>query len=801
MKTIKDIIRLKAQISGIIALFSGAIVFPVLTGCTRTNPTEFHPHTDSEVLNFVARIGGSDWYSTRTESNNKDTVSFPIVPEKVSPENMLYLQVVVSNGFGDETESDSVLFSEVETRSAPITTSSFTGPFGVSAYYIPKGSSWSEALLPEWMYNVKVADEDNGIWSPSSDYLWPGTGNLRFFAYCPYNSETLNTDGSFSGTEVAGFPILSSENTAGSPKLYYDVPSDVSKQTDILVASTENLSEGTTPLFFKHALSAIKFVTGSNLTSCTLKSVSVEGIACNGIYSFSSGTWDLTSQTRNYSQTLNKSVDNTSGVAVTTSSQTFMLMPQTLPEGAKITAVLNNGTSDLTLTASIAGTTWEAGKTYTYRISRNSFTIDWTFYPNGTHNEGSSEGNLVWNTSKTYHGNALRNISANGEPYRLTISYPSTVTSAIVRLRYDDYIKTDANDDGTPDNTTGGADTQVLEYFGSGDVNPRTQNTIPLHLDKGKTVLEGYTCFLNKGTKSDTSTNLYYARQWSTKAVVEAKIVSSWAFVVTDADGNTSTYDPASDSDKWFTLWEGNIYPPNYFSYYDWQDLGDNFYGNGDPSAGHLWARYDNSYTLRAVSASSSEIVYRAEGGYTTWSSFNRNRHSEIKGHPIYGRADGLDASDNTASSSTDISPDPWEVPDWDYGTRILGLVDFIKAIDYQSQINDVGNVRMNDIFGHRYYDGTGYGDYGTAKYTSDEHTDIIAVSGETVYNSSTLLSLTSSNVYSTGKFEHYGKGKELLVRLVIKKYGMPDLNAEMPYARAWKNSTYRYCNDVTDNY
>jgi len=768
-----------------------------LVGCTHTTPVIFNPYGD-EALTFVARIGGGDREVTRADGE-KDTlpeVSYPIIPEGVSRDNSLYLQVSVTEGFGYE---DNAPAQEVITRSSPITTSTFTGPFGVSAYYIPKGSSWSEDLLPSWMYNVKIANEDNGIWTPSADYLWPGTGSLKFFAYCPYNAVTLTSEGSLpSSGAAAGYPVLSSAEAAGSPTLYYDVPSDVAQQTDVLVATTEPLSEGTAPLFFQHALSAVKFSTGSNLTSCTLKSVTIGGVAHSGTYDFETGTWTLRNSTRSYSQTLNKSVDNTSGVAVTTASQTFMLMPQTLPAGAAITVVLNNGTSDLTLSASIAGTVWEAGKTYTYRISRNSFMIDWTFYPNGTHNESSTEGNLVWNSSKTYPGNALRDISANGEPYRLTISYPSTVTSAIVRLRYDDYYKTDNNDDGTPDSTTGSPDTQVIEYFGTGDTDPRVQGAIPLHSDKGKTILEGYTCFLNKGSKSDASTNLYYARQWSTKAVVEAQIVSDWAFVVTDADGNTTTYDPSSDSGKWFTLWEGNIYPPNYFSYYEWQDLGNNFYKNGDPSAGHLWARYDNSYTITSVSGG---LAYKATGGYTTWSQFNKNRHSEIKGHPIYGRADGLDASNsNGTPNGTDISYDGWEAPDWDYGTRVLGLTDLIRAIYYQSQINDYTNKRMNDIFGHRYYAGASYGPYGTSRYTGDSHNNFFVVNGSISTDPATMLTFNSDNVFSKG-FEYKGDGKEVLVRLVVKKYGMPDLNAQMPYARAWKQSTYRYCNDVTNNY
>lgn len=54
-----------------------------------------------------------------------------------------------------------------------------------------------------------------------------------------------------------------------------------------------------------------------------------------------------------------------------------MMLPQTLPAGAKIEILFNDGTEDHLLTASIGGTLWPMGKTVTYRISTTS--INWVY--------------------------------------------------------------------------------------------------------------------------------------------------------------------------------------------------------------------------------------------------------------------------------------------------------------------------------------------------------------------------------------------------------------------------------------
>lgn len=77
-------------------------------------------------------------------------------------------------------------------------------------------------------------------------------------------------------------------------------------------------------------------------------------------------------------QTLDKSTTGTPEEVLTTDAQTFMMIPQTLPDGAQIEVVFTDyAGTDHTLTADIKGTVWPIGKTVTYKISSSS--INWSY--------------------------------------------------------------------------------------------------------------------------------------------------------------------------------------------------------------------------------------------------------------------------------------------------------------------------------------------------------------------------------------------------------------------------------------
>ena len=103
-----------------------------------------------------------------------------------------------------------------------------------------------------------------------------------------------------------------------------------------------------------------------------MKSIKLDGVRYKGTYTLGTDAWTLTDDTQAFTLRLNKVVAGNGG-AITEDGkgETLFMMPQTLSDDAKIEVVLNDGTADFTVGASIGGTKWEMGKTYTYHISNN----------------------------------------------------------------------------------------------------------------------------------------------------------------------------------------------------------------------------------------------------------------------------------------------------------------------------------------------------------------------------------------------------------------------------------------------
>lgn len=234
--------------------------------------------------------------------------------------------------------------------------------FCVTAYLYT--DEWSEEEANDvYFYNQQVAK--NGV--PTDNYYWPGKGKMRFFAYAP--------------TDNDGYTI-SDKTQAGEPTVTVTVPSDVAKQQDLLVAASDELDgnhNAAIDLDFRHALAAVRFECGSAMQKGTVKSITIDGICYKGTYKMKTNAWEIDTETTSFTQELNKEItDASEGEDITTEAQTFMMVPQTLKEGATLTVVfVDSENTEHTLPASIAGNEWVQGKTLVYKISTNS--INWSY--------------------------------------------------------------------------------------------------------------------------------------------------------------------------------------------------------------------------------------------------------------------------------------------------------------------------------------------------------------------------------------------------------------------------------------
>ena len=235
------------------------------------------------------------------------------------------------------------------TRGAKV--SSITS-FGVSASVYDAASTYASAGCGSFFF-----DESATAGTPM-DYYWPTSDyKLSFFGYYPKDN--------------AAFTLQSTANTTGAPTYAYTVPSAISSQLDVMTGQKTNVLGGSlspVSLTMKHRCSAICFsVTNSRTASITLNSISIEGIKYTG--TLCEDTWTLTSAVNSSSSnpftlTYGSSIAAGATVSVTGTTNIFMMLPQSIPAGAKIKVVVDGSEE---LEADLTGS-WIAGKQYNYII-------------------------------------------------------------------------------------------------------------------------------------------------------------------------------------------------------------------------------------------------------------------------------------------------------------------------------------------------------------------------------------------------------------------------------------------------
>ena len=265
----------------------------------------------------------------------------------------------------------SQLKAEVSTR-ANITNMATLQHFSTTAFY---GSS--DTTLEPWFYD-KETKEDGTLVSPM---YWDWFKNHAcFYAVYPRPYSKL---------------VLSPESHTGTPYVDFTVESDVKNQKDLMTACSGNVHStiGTmsataprTDLTFRHALTAVRFKVGENLSySKHITKVEIVGAKSKGKYTLPTdknhtGSWDASSLSAPATFTLGG--DGT--VSVSTSeavnniivgkpgdNYVFYMIPQTLT-GVQARFYFD-GAITPAITVSLPGK-WKPGTTKTYALSQNTST-------------------------------------------------------------------------------------------------------------------------------------------------------------------------------------------------------------------------------------------------------------------------------------------------------------------------------------------------------------------------------------------------------------------------------------------
>ena len=262
--------------------------------------------------------------------------------------------------------------AEAPTR-ANITTMPTMQNFSTTAFY---GSS--DTSLEPWFYD-KDTKKDGNLVVP---IYWDWFKNHGCF-YAVYPKPDNNKI------------KLSPASHTGTPYVNFEVEPNVTDQKDLMTACSGNVHTdiGTmsataprTDLTFRHALTAVRFKVGENLSySKHITKVEIVGAKSKGKYTLPTdknytGAWDVSTLSAPATFTLGG--DGTVNVSTSEAvnniimghnqdNYVFYMIPQTLT-GVQVKVYFDNAPTPA-ITANLAGT-WKPGTTKTYALSQNTST-------------------------------------------------------------------------------------------------------------------------------------------------------------------------------------------------------------------------------------------------------------------------------------------------------------------------------------------------------------------------------------------------------------------------------------------
>ena len=261
---------------------------------------------------------------------------------------------------------------------ANITTMPTLGHF--SSYGYRGNSATSFSATPDWFYNKDT--KPDGTFVDPVYWAWDKNHFGKFYAVYPLVTSSY--------TKLT----VSPESYTSTPYVDFEVEPDVKNQKDLMTACSgvvhyaTQFVAPTTNLKFRHALTAVRFKVGQNLSySKTITKVEIVGAKSKGRYTLSTDETGAGATWSNLSgpKTFTLGGDGTVNVSTSTDvnniimgknndNYVFYMIPQPL-SGVQVKVYFDNNPTPA-ITANLAGK-WKAGTTRTYALSQN--TSDWTY--------------------------------------------------------------------------------------------------------------------------------------------------------------------------------------------------------------------------------------------------------------------------------------------------------------------------------------------------------------------------------------------------------------------------------------
>ena len=281
----------------------------------------------------------------------------------------------------------------------------------------------ANAINKEWFNEEKT--RNNGILYNARSWSWLQPHG-RFYAVYPESTNGSN-----------GIKFTKPNGTA-APSIEFTVNTDVRKQVDLMTACSGNVQYATrfqaprTNLQFRHALTAIRFAVGQNLSfNKTIKDITLKNVLLKSKYTLSNkldGTgaaWDHSgyntrgkvtlsnvnyntnenpnSIVRNRSQYVNSNVTDLTQLR---DNYTFYMIPQDLDNKVTAEVLFTDGSK---ITVPLKGS-WKAGTTRTYKLSEKN--SSWTYTITAT-----SPNAVAYNgTQANYKIESYREVNGTKQP-------------------------------------------------------------------------------------------------------------------------------------------------------------------------------------------------------------------------------------------------------------------------------------------------------------------------------------------------------------------------------------------------
>ena len=291
------------------------------------------------------------------------------------------------------------------------------------------------ALL--WFHGEKT--NPDGTLQSRYDWDWPVNVYGRFYAVYPEATPTNKI-------------TLSPSNYAQVPYVDFEVKSNVVDQVDLMTACSGEVhyihgNDPTSNLKFRHALAAVKFSIGSNLSPVTITKIELTNVKYKGRYRLpnkADGSDAVWTSVDNATTTMVLDNININAAEMPNTmlagaldpdpnnhnrtgreNYTFLMIPQTMPAKTAANAIkaviyYQDGATTKTITIPLTGE-WKAGMTKEYKLSQRNSSWGYTFTLADENKEYDYKGNETsWNFA--FKVTSYRQSSTTQQPVAWKIS-------------------------------------------------------------------------------------------------------------------------------------------------------------------------------------------------------------------------------------------------------------------------------------------------------------------------------------------------------------------------------------------